>query len=127
MGLAVESIGRSKEGTEDWGRRSGVSSLFAPDDRLVDARLQQLRTPNPAIEKADLRIAGTELDGSLLGRDELLNLPGHELAPAEMGVSVGPVAVERDGCLVFGDSLVVSVLRAQHLAFGEMRERAAGR
>jgi len=45
----------------------------------------------------------------------------------EMGVSVGPVAVERDDGLVFGNGLVVTVLGAQHLAFGEMRERAAGR
>ena len=108
-------------------RRSGVARLFAPDDRLVGARLQQMHAPDPAIEKADLGIARTEPDGLLLGRDQLLDRPGHELAPAEMGVCVGPVAVERDDGLVFGNGLVVSVLRTQHLAFGETRERAARR
>ena len=88
---------------------------------------RQMREPDPDIEKTDLGIAGTEPDGLFLGRDERLDRPGHELAPAEMGVCVGPVAVERDDGLVFGNGLVVSVLRAQHLAFGEMCERAAGR
>ena len=83
--------------------------------------------PDPAVKQADLGIAGTEPDGLLLGRDKLLDRPGHELAPAEMGVCVGPVAVKRDHRLVFGNGLVISVLRAQHLGFGEMRGRAAGR
>src|SRR5271156_4706148 len=83
--------------------------------------------PNPAVEKTDLGIAGTEPDGLLLGRDKLLNRPGHGLAPAEMRVCVGPVAVERDDRFVFGNGLVVSVLRAQHLAFGETRGGAARR
>ena len=86
-------------------RRSSVARLFVPDDCLVDARLQQMPGPDPAIEKADLGIAGTEPDGLLLGRDQLLDRPGHELAPAEMGVCVGPVAVERDHRLVFGNGL----------------------
>ena len=44
-----------------------------------------------------------------------------------MRICVGPVAVERDDGLVFGNGLVVSVLCAQHLAFSEMCQRAAGR
>src|SRR5215472_776230 len=86
-----------------------------------------MRAPDPAIEKADLGIAGTEPDGLLLGWDQRLDRSGHELAPAEVGIGVGPVAVERDDGLVFEYGLVVAVLRAQHLALGETRERAARR
>ena len=93
-------------------RRSGVARLFTPKDSLIDARLQQMCAPDAAIEKANLWIARTEPDGLFLCRDKLLYRPGHELAPAAMGVRVGPVAVERDGRLVFENSLVVSVLRA---------------
>src|SRR5262249_51710153 len=50
-----------------------------------------------------------------------------ELAPAEMGISVGPVAVERDDGLVFENSLLVAVLGAQDLALGKTRDRAARR
>src|SRR4029077_20559364 len=120
FGVVFESIGRSKECAEERMRRSGTARLFVPDDCLVGARLQQMRAPDPEIVKADLGIARTEPDGLLLGRDKLLYQPGHELAPAKMGVCVGPVAVERDGCLVFENGLVVSVLRAQHLASGKM-------
>src|SRR5207248_2041628 len=52
---------------------------------------------------------------------------GYELAPAEMGICVGPIAVERDHGLVFENRLVVSVLRAQYLGLGEMRDRTARR
>ena len=53
-------------------RRSGVARPFAPDDRLVDARLQQMGEPDPEIKKPDLGIAGTEPNGSFLGWDKLL-------------------------------------------------------
>ena len=39
---------------------------------------------NPAMGKADLGIAGTEPHGLLLGRDEFLDQPGHELTPAKV-------------------------------------------
>src|SRR5262249_8074312 len=110
--VAFESIGSGQERAELGMRRSSVARPFAPDNRLVEARLQQMRTPDPAIEKADLWIAGTEPDGLILGWNQRLNRPGHEIAPAKMGVCVGPVAVERDDGLVFEDGLVVPVLRA---------------
>ena len=83
--------------------------------------------PDPEIKKTNLRIPGTEPNSLLLRRDKRLYRPRHEPAPTEMGVCVGPVAIERDDCLVFGNRLVKSVLRAQHLGLGEMRDRAAGR
>src|SRR5215467_6569460 len=82
---------------------------------------------NPTIEKPDLWVARTEPDGSLLGRNELLDRSGHEFAPANVGVCVGPIAAERDGGLVFGNGLVIPVLRAQHLTLGEMHKRASRR
>src|SRR5215467_1608081 len=101
-------------------RGGGVARPLAPNDGLVGPRLQQVRKPDPEIKKPDLRIARAEPDGSFLRRNKLRYRPGHELAPSEMGVCVGPVAVERDDGLVFEDGLAVAVLRAQHLAFGEM-------
>src|SRR3984893_6584762 len=83
--------------------------------------------PNPPIPKADGWIAGTKADGLLLERDRLFYRPRVELAPAEIGVCVRRVPVERNHRLVFGNSLVVSVLGAQELAFGPMRERVPGR
>jgi len=38
-----------------------------------------------------------------------------------------PWTIEREHRLVFGDGFGVSALSAQHLAFGVMRKRAAGR
>src|SRR5438132_8402461 len=108
-------------------RRGGVACPFAPDDRLLGVRLQQMHAADAAIEKADLRVAGTEPNGSFLGWDKLVNRPGHELAPAEMRVGVGPVSIERDGGLIFWNSLVVPVLCAHHLALGETRGGAARR
>src|SRR5436190_23895852 len=81
---------------------------------------------DPAEKQADLGIAGTKPDRLLLRWDQLLDRPGHEVAPAEMGVCVGPVAVERDHGFVFGNSLAVSMLRAQNLGFSKMCDRAAG-
>src|SRR5947207_15867492 len=81
---------------------------------------------DPAEKQADLGIAGTKPDRLLLGWDQLLVRPGHKVAPAEMGVCVGPVAVERDRGFVFRNSLAVSVLRAQHLGSSKMCDRAAG-
>ena len=108
-------------------RRSSVARSLAPLDRLVGARLQQVCKPNPEIVEADLGIAGTEPNGSFLGRNSFVDGSDHELAPSEMRMCVGPVAVERDDGLIFGYGLIVAVLRPQHLAFGEMCERAAWR
>jgi hypothetical protein len=46
------------------------------------------------------------------GPKAALDRPGHELAPTEMGIFVGPVAVKRDDGLVFKNGLGVPVLRA---------------
>ena len=42
-----------------------------------------------------------------------------------MGIRVSPIPVERDGCLIFENSLVVSVLRAQHLGLPSIACEAA--
>src|SRR2546430_14853013 len=81
---------------------------------------------DPAEKQADLGIAGTKPDRLLLGWDQLLDRPGHEVAPAEMGVCVGPVAVERDHGFVFRNRLAESVQRAQHLVSCKKCARAAG-
>ena len=53
---------------------------------------------------------------------------GHELAPTEMGIFVGPVAVRRDDGLVFKNGLGVQVLRAHtwHLAKRATERRGQG-
>src|SRR5262249_43826507 len=125
--IAFECIGSGEECAETRVRRNGVARLFVPLDRLFDARLQQMRTPNSAVEKTDFGVAWTEPDGAFLSRNELLHRPRHELTPAEEGVRVRAVGVEGDHRLVLGDCLLIPVLCAQYLSLGEMCERAAGR
>src|SRR6516162_4858580 len=60
-----------------------------------------MHLPDPEIIEPDLRIAGTEADGKLLRRDDLLHRPGQELAIAECRDRVHPVAIERERRLVF--------------------------
>src|SRR5579862_1086764 len=112
FGVAFERIYGCQERAKLRVRRRSVARLFMPEDRLVGARAQQMRGSDPAVKEADLGVAGTEPNGLLLRRDQLLDRPGHEPAPPEVGVGVGPVAVERDYRLVFGNCLVITMLRA---------------
>src|SRR6266481_6640383 len=77
--------------------------------------------------KRRVGITGAEADGSLLKRYHLFYRPGEKLALAESGYCVHPGAIAWERHLVFGNGLLESVLRAQHLGFGEMRKPAAGR
>jgi hypothetical protein len=81
--------------------RVGNARLFEPEDRLVNARFEQMGFANPEIISVDLWIARTKADGSLLGWDELLYRPGHEFAPAESCYRVNPIAVYREHPLVW--------------------------
>ena len=54
FGLAFEGIGGGEVGVNVRKSRIGAARLFEPEDRLVDARLQQMREPNPKIPNADL-------------------------------------------------------------------------
>src|SRR5262249_48553376 len=56
FGLAFEAIGRSEEDADLGVCRIGVARLFEPDDRLVNPRLQQPRSPDLGIRKPDIRI-----------------------------------------------------------------------
>jgi hypothetical protein len=80
--------------------------------------------PDPGIPIADVGIARTEANSLLLGWNHGFYPTGVELGQAEMGDCSHPVAVERDRHLVFWNRLLESLLRAQHLALGEMRKRA---
>src|SRR6516164_1312129 len=84
-----------------------------------------MRAPDTAVEKANLRIARAQSDSLFLDRDQLLYQSGHKLAPAQVRVCVRPVAVECNHSGVFGDGLVVPVLRSQDLSHGETRDRVA--
>src|SRR5437764_14720901 len=84
-----------------------------------------MRRANSAIKQADLGIAGTEPDGLFLGRDQLLDRAGHEFAPANMRVCMGPVPIQRDHRFVLGNGFAISMLRALHLGFREMRDSTA--
>src|SRR5271154_4643725 len=86
-----------------------------------------MRNSYPKIPYRDGGIPGAEADGSLYEADHFIYRPGKKFALAEMALCVHPIAIERDCRLVFGDGLRVTFLHTQHLAFGEMRKRAAGR
>jgi len=58
-------------------------ALFEPDDRLVDARLQQMHHPDGPVPNTDLRIPRATADGLLHQRDHLINRTGEELALAQ--------------------------------------------
>jgi hypothetical protein len=52
--------------------RIGVARLFEPDDRIVNPRLQQPRSPDLHIRKPDIRIVRAEADGLLGERNRVL-------------------------------------------------------
>src|SRR5271170_6478051 len=81
---------------------------------------------DPEIPYRDEGIPGAKADGLLYEPDHLVYRPGKKFALPENGECVHPIAIERDCRLVFGDGLRVTFWHAQHLAFGEMRKRAAG-
>src|SRR6516162_5224087 len=85
-----------------------------------------MHSPYPVITIVDSGIAGAESDGLLKEWDHLLYRPGVELAPGELRYCGDRVGIECEHRPVFGNSLLGSALRAQNLAFGVMRKRAAG-
>ena len=97
-----------------------------PGNRLARARLQQMHERNLPVPKAERGITRAEPDCLLYQRNRVLYGPGIELALAESGERVYPVAIQRQQRLVFGNGLRVSALRAQQLTFGVMRKWAAG-
>src|SRR5262249_38984062 len=76
--VTFEGAGGGTVGVRKGLVRMGVVRPLEPQDRLVDARPQQMHLSDPEIKYPDLRIAGTEANGSLLGRDCLLDRPGYE-------------------------------------------------
>src|SRR5215471_11822407 len=103
----------------------GAACGFERCDRLVDARLQQMHFANTVINNGDLGISGAKTNGVLHERDYFLYGARHQLAVAESEQRPYGVAIEREHGLVFGNGLVISALRAQHLAAGEMYNRTA--
>ena len=95
-----------------WMFRIGAACLLEPEDRLVNAGLQQMHLPNPVIVLPYLWIAGTEADGSFLCRNCLLDRPGYEFAIPESRDRVYPIAVERKYRLIFGNGFCEPLLRA---------------
>ena len=82
--------------------------------------------PNQIIAMPDPGFAGAEADDLLLQRNDFFYRAGVELAPRETIDCHHQVAVERQRRLVCGNGLLPSVLRAQHLAFDEVRKCVAG-
>src|SRR6516162_10836766 len=70
--LSFEGIGGGEVGVRK--RLVGIGSVcpLEPEDSLINARLQQMRLPDPEITEPDLRIAWTETDGPLLCWDCLV-------------------------------------------------------
>jgi hypothetical protein len=65
--------------------------------------------------------------GSLDERDRFFDRPGVDLARAKIEECAHRIGVVGEHCLVFGNCLRISALRAQHLAFRPMRSWAAWR
>jgi hypothetical protein len=82
LGLAVEAISRREVVVRLWYARTDAARLLEPDDRLADARLQQMDLSNPAIAIDDVWIARIEADALLQGFDCLLHRTGHDLTNA---------------------------------------------
>src|SRR5215813_11724605 len=60
--VSLQPIGRGKMATDEREPRTGAARLFEPDDRLVGARLKQMRQPNRIVPKAEVGITRTEAD-----------------------------------------------------------------
>ena len=95
--------------------------------RSRPARLQQVHPTDPHIPIRQRGVARTEADELFCERDDLIEGPGHCLAPAELKQCVGRVAIEREHSFKFGNSFLGSALHPQHTAFGVMRERVERR
>ena len=79
-----------------------AARLLEPDDRFVGMRLQQVNDAEPAIPGGDGGFVRAEANGLLEIGDDAVDRAGQEFAPADMGISGRPAAVERDRRLIFG-------------------------
>ena len=125
--IAFEGVGGGEATVMGRYGGNGRARSFEPEDRVVGARLQQMRSANLAVPPADARIAGAKADGLLRERDRLVRRTGVDPAPAEPDYCVHLVAIQRERRLVFGNGLLASALRAQHGSLGMMGIRIAGR
>src|SRR5580700_7107261 len=82
VGLAFEAVGRGEERASVVFSRIGVARFFEPIDSLVSTRLQKMYHAYPYIPIGDEGIAGVEANCLLCKRDDLINRPGQEFAPA---------------------------------------------
>ena len=128
FGVAFEGIGGGEAAAKEWCGRIGAARFFEPDDRLVGARLQQMREPDPVIPIADAGIAGAEADG-LLQRAGSSPLSTRRRACTCRERGNAPTQLRLNASAVSYSGMASShrLLSAQHLAFGEMRKRIAGR
>jgi len=82
---------------------------------------------NPPIPNADIEIARTEPNGSLLEGDRLVYQTRHHLAPAESRVGPRQVGIGGDHRLKLRDSLFVPPLCHQNYGFDKVCKRVSGR
>ena len=127
LGLAFEGIGRGEAAANPRCGGHRAAWFFAPRDRLVCARLQQVHQPDLAIKKSNRRIARAQTDGLLDEWDRLLDRSSAELALAEGKQYEHPVAIGRERYFVVGNGLRISALRAEQLALAEMCKTAVRR
>src|SRR5262249_50282240 len=110
FGFAPEGIGGSEASVNIGQSGTGAARLLEPVDRLVDTRLQQVRQADPAKPYPNHRIARAEANGLPDERDIFFDRSRIELALAEIGIGVDPVAIEIDRYFVFGDGFREPVL-----------------
>ena len=76
-------MGSGEENMSHGMSRIRVTRFFEPEDRCIEARLQQMHNPNPPIPVGDLAVSGAEANGLLHKRDYFLYGPGLQLAVGE--------------------------------------------
>src|SRR5215469_9224364 len=86
-----------------------------------------MRNSDAKVPYGDEGISGATADGLLVERDYRVYRPDKEFALGKGTQCVHPIAVERDCHLILRHGLRVASFYAQHLSFGEMSKRAAGR
>src|SRR6516162_7927142 len=85
-----------------------------------------MHVPDPGIQRAEKRVAGTEADGLLFQRDYLVYRSRQNFAPAEISIRRHKVGIGGNRPLEFGDGLQASALDTKDLTSNIVPEGVTG-
>ena len=134
FGLASEGIGRGEKGTKERGRRDGAARFFEPDDRLVGARLQQMRARSGSTNSRCWASRGLRRMACSASRITSSIAPVKNLHQPRRYNARTKLRSNASRRIVFGNGLLASILLAQHTGLwrnaqarcGAMPPRLAG-